>query len=63
MSNIIAFPARSPPGERRHTEGNGPPAGHDAEILFFTGIRYSRRPSKDRDGFPAGDHRLEKLEG
>ncbi len=44
MTNIIRFPEPRP---GRSDRPKSPAPRGDAEILFFTGVRYSRRGQKD----------------
>jgi hypothetical protein len=60
MGQIIAF--QSPAGSRRAQTRS---AGEDAQILFFTGVRYVRaaepvsapEATSDKDGAPRGGRR------
>jgi len=68
MSEIIPFPAEAERQRRaamRVSEivPHGATGGHEAEILFFTGIRYSRAQPAEQAGAATGYREMEKAEG
>ncbi|MEC9342321.1 MAG: hypothetical protein VYD64_00610 [Pseudomonadota bacterium] len=53
MSNIICFPDNRPPANSALRPGEPDGSSQGAEIVFFTGVRYSRQDAGREASHPA----------